>query len=367
MIDKIKNITTIALFIIITCGFMIVNIISPDNKISYSERRNLAKFPTFSFKKLYTGDLFIDFEKYSLDQFVYRDDFRGLKTFVKLNILAQKDNNGLYIVDENINKIEYPLNEKSVINAANKFNEINDKYLQNMNVKYAIIPDKNFFLASDNEYLSIDYNKLTELMDENLFDTNYINLYETLSINDYYRTDIHWSQDKLIESAAKILKEYQHNINTSDIEYTKKELYPFYGSYYGQAALKMQPDTLVYLTNEALENSIAFDHYYKTYSNIYEPEKFSGIDPYDVFLSGQKPLITIENTDSISDKGLILFRDSFGSSIAPLLLAGYSKITLIDLRLVSTNALSEFIDFSNYHDALFLYSTQTINNSFMLK
>jgi len=368
MENRIKNITAVSLFIIIIFGFMIGNIVMPDNEISYSERRTLARFPDFSRQEILQGVFFSKFEKYALDQFVSRDDFRSLKAFMVFSILRQRDYNGVYIVNQNISKTEYPLNEKSVVNAAGKISDITEKYLENINTAYSIVPDKNFFLALENGYLSIDYGKLALIMSENISEkVKYINIYDSLSIDDYYRTDIHWSQDRLIGTADRILSGMGAGKRASDIGYVKKELYPFYGSYYGQAAVKTEPDTLVYLTNSTLENARVYDHYYREYISIYEPERFNGTDPYDVFLSGQKPLVTVENPDSTEKRGLLLFKDSFGNSIAPLLLAGYSKITLIDLRLVSSDALDRFIDFSEYEDALFLYSTQTLNNSYMLK
>lgn len=346
---------------------MIGNFAAPDKEVSASERRTLAKLPEFSMQKLFSGDFFSDFDKYSLDQFIFRDDFRGFKAFVKYNILRQKDNNGIYMVNGIINKLEYPLNEKSVLNAANKLNDIYNRYLRDINTKYAVIPDKNYFLASENGYLSIDYSRMTGLMDENISEIGYIDLFKSLSIDDYYRTDIHWDQDRLIGVADKILEEMGNAARASDAKFTRRELYPFYGSYYGQAAVKANPDTLVYLTNSTLDSAMVFDHYSGTYGKIYEPERFTGIDPYDVFLSGPQPLLTIENPDSPTNRGLILIRDSFGSSIAPLLLCGYSKITLVDLRMISAEILGSYIDFTEYQDALFLYSTSILNNSYMLK
>lgn len=367
MRDNIKNIAVTVLFIIVIFGFMVGNIIMPDAVISYSERRTLTQMPKFSQKALLDGDFFKKFEEYALDQFVFREKFRGLKAFVNFNILKQKDNNGIYIVNGFISNLDYPLNEKSVLNAANKISGIYNKFLKNINTSYSIIPDKNFFLASDNDYLSIDYNKMIEIMGKNISDVKYIDIIESLSIDDYYRTDVHWSQDRLIDTADKLLNEMENDKKASDNNYTQKELYPFYGSFFGQAAVSIEPDTLIYLTNNTLENAKVFDHYYNVYGSIYEPERFDGVDPYDVFLSGQKPLITIENPDASVNKGLLLFKDSFGNSIAPLLLNGYSKITLIDLRLVSSDALGDLIDFSEYQDAMFLYCTQTLNNSYMLR
>ncbi|NLP14812.1 MAG: hypothetical protein GX383_10160 [Clostridium sp.] len=124
---------------------------------------------------------------------------------------------------------------------------------------------------------------------------------------------------------------------------------------------------MTYLTNSTLENAVVFDYESMCYSKVYMPDMFGGMDSYDVFLSGAKALITIDNPEGDSNKELILFRDSFGSSIAPLLLEGYSKITLVDLRYISTDLLGNYIDFSLNQDVLFLYNTQVINNSYMLK
>lgn len=144
-------------------------------------------------------------------------------------------------------------------------------------------------------------------------------------------------------------------------------MYPFYGAYYGQAALKLKPDTIVYLTNDIINNATVYDHIDKTYSKIYMEEKFTGVDSYDFFLSGAKSILTITNPEAVFDKELIIFRDSFGSSIAPLLLMSYSKVTLVDLRYIRTDMLGDYLDFSKDADVLFLYNTLILNNSYMLK
>ncbi len=367
MKNNLKDIVITICFIGTICGLMLANILMPDTEISYSERRTLSKAPSYSMEKLLKGKLFEDYEKYFLDQFVFRDRLRGLKAFARFNIFNQNDNNDIYIVDGSINKMEYPLNENAIINAAKKFNEVYNKYLQGMEVSYAIIPDKNYFAAARNGYLSMDYDRLLKIMKENVNNMNYIDVFHSLDLEDYYKTDIHWSQDRIIDIADKLLKEMRKDANATDVQYTEKSLYPFYGSYYGQAALRLEPDTLVYLTNEMIENAIVFDHIDKTYSKVYMADKFGTIDSYDFFLSGAKSVLTVTNPVSTTDKELIIFRDSFGSSIAPLLLHGYSKITLIDLRYIGTDLLGDYIDFSKDQDVLFLYNTLILNNSYMLK
>ncbi|NLZ83308.1 MAG: hypothetical protein GX915_06560 [Clostridiales bacterium] len=364
---QIKKLIVIGSFIVTIYGLMLFNILSPDTDISYSERRVLTKAPSYSIKELISGDYFEDYDKYFLDQFVFRDEFRGLKALTRFYIFNQKDNNKVYIKDGNINKMEYPLNEKAIINGANKFNEVYDKYLKGMNVSYSIIPDKNYFMASENGYLSMDYDRLLHLMNANIDNMNYIDIFHLLDIDDYYRTDIHWSQDKIVDIADMLLKKIRNNNDISELEYTKKSLYPFYGSYYGQAALKLDADTLVYLSNDIIENAVVYDLIDETYSKVYMEDKFATIDSYDLFLSGAKSILTISNPMATTDKELIVFRDSFGSSIAPLLLKEYSKVTLIDLRYMGTDLLGNYINFTKDQDVLFLYNTIILNNSYMLK
>jgi hypothetical protein len=346
---------------------MLINIIKPDGEYSYFERRKLLSPPNYSREKFLSGEFFENYEKYFLDQFAFRDTFRGFAAFTRLHLLNQKDNNGIYIIDGNINKIEYPLNEKAILNAARKLNQVYERYLQGLNVNYAVIPDKNYFTADKYGYLAMDYDRLLEILNDNVSHMQYIDLFAHLAIEDYYRTDIHWSQDRIIDIADIILAAMGNGTMASDLEYSIEELSHFYGALYGQAALNISPDTLFYLTNPMLENAVVFDYETMTGSKIYMPELFNNIDPYDVFLSGAKALLTITNPAAESDKELILFRDSFGSSIAPLLMSGYSKITLVDLRYITTDLVGNYIDFSNDPDVLFLYSTQILNNSFMLK
>ena len=365
--NEINNIAIIAAFIIFIYGIVLLNILLPDTEISFSERRRLLQAPSFSIESLLSGEFFENYEKYSLDQFPFRDEFRSLKAYTRFNVFKQKDNNDIYIVDGNINKIEYPLNEKAILNAANKLNEVYQKYLEDMNVSYAIIPDKNYFMADKNGYPTMDYERIIELMNDNINNMNYIDLFGLLELEDYYMTDIHWRQESIVDISRLLIEKMGDKKDSSDAHYIQNSFYPFYGSYYGQAALKTKPDTLIYLTNEMLENATVYDHIDKTYSKIYLEEKFGTTDSYDLFLSGAKSLLTITNPASSSEKELIIFRDSFGSSIAPLLLNNYSQITLVDLRYIGTDLLGNYIDFSKDQDVLFLYNTLILNNSYMLK
>ena len=103
-----------------------------------------------------------------------------------------------------------------------------------------------------------------------------------------------------------------------------------------------------------------------SYIDVYNLELAKGKDAYEIFLSGAKSLLTIENPNATTDKELLIFRDSFASSIAPMFAEGYSKITLIDIRYLAPQLLGNFVSFSG-QDVLFLYSTLVLNSSGALR
>ena len=98
---------------------------------------------------------------------------------------------------------------------------------------------------------------------------------------------------------------------------------------------------------------------------MYHTSKAEGKAPYDMFLHGPNPLLVLENPNATTDKHLIIFRDSFTSSLAPLLCEGYSKITLIDLRYIRSSAIGGYVDFTDA-DVLFIYSANILNTSMIM-
>ena len=360
MQGKIKNIIVVISFVAILSIGLLANIIAKDNEISTSERRKLAQFPKITVKKLLDGDVSEDLEKYAVDQFVGRDFFRGIKSYVSKYAFGQLDNNGLFIKDGAIYKIEYPLNKEYLEKVADKINDVYKKYLENMNVYYAIIPDKNYYL--EDAHLKIDYKEVQNIIQNRIENIKYIDLLPELTIEDYYKTDTHWKQPNIRKVVSKIEKGMDLK-DTSKVEYQEKELGDFYGVYYSQIGMKVKPDTLKYLTNDTIENCITYNYETKETGKVYDLNKYNtSTDKYDIFLSGATPIISIENPKANNNKELLLFRDSFGSSIAPLLIENYEKITLIDIRYISSDLLENYIEFNN-QDVLFLYSGLVLNHN----
>ena len=63
----------------------------------------------------------------------------------------------------------------------------------------------------------------------------------------------------------------------------------------------------------------------------------------------------------------MIFRDSFGSSLVPLLTPYYAKISVIDLRYVSSEILGDYVEFDGEGDVLFAFSTILLNSGRVLR
>ena len=339
---------------------------APAKEISEAERRPLAQAPEITGDTLLNGTFMEKFDTYSLDQFPLRDTFRKIKSLFHFNVLNQSDNNDIYIADGYAVKQEYPLNEDSVKHAADRFQAVYDKYLADSNVYMSIVPDKGQYLASGSGHLTLSFAQLNAMMQTAMPWAQHIDLYDSLDYEDYYRTDVHWRQEHLFEAAETICAAMGVTApDAMDFTVTALER-PFYGVYYGQAALPMEPETMYLLESDLLRDCRVYDYESGQYTPVYNMDKLNSRDLYEVFLSGSRSLLTIENPNANTDRELIIFRDSFGSAIAPLLVQDYASVTLVDIRYIHLDLLGRFLAFHGQDD-LFLYSVPILNNSQTIK
>lgn len=343
-------------------GLAIFSWLKPSTEVSMSERRKLAKFPIPTEQALMKGTYINQFEKYTLDQFPYRDSFRTMKSISEYYFLRKNDNHGIFIKDGYAVKMEYPFNENMVKNATNKFCKIYDHYGKGKvnQVYVSVIPDKAYFLSDETNHLSFEYSRLFDIVKQELSFATYVDLTSSLSIEDYYKTDSHWRQEELLDVANVLADAMAIKLSNDYIK--KKVEKPFYGVYYGQAALPFASEDMYYLTNQELEDCIVYRPDTEKITSLFDAEKLESRDMYDVYLSGAAPVLYIENPNVKSKKELVVFRDSFASSFVPLLAEGYSKITLIDIRYIGNDQIGDYVNFEGT-DMLFLYSATLLNHS----
>ena len=364
--NKMKNILTIAVFCIIIFGLAISHLVLADAEISKTERRKMAQSPEFSVATILSGKYSDELEEYLSDQFPLREAFRKFKASLHFGIFRQSDSNGFYLHEGSIIKSEPVLKEDQVSYAASLFQNIYENNLAGMNVYFSVVPDKAYFTQSRSRP-SMDYEKLVSMMKTGFKDAQYIDIFGLLSLEAYYTTDSHWRQDKIFPVAEHLAAFMgAGDTLTPESQYTENKLYPFYGVYLGQAAMSVPADEINYLTSSHTENSILTGFEFDGEKSLYTLDKFDGLDSYDIFLNGAQAILEITCDTATTDRELIIFRDSFGSSLAPLLVGAYAKITIVDLRYCNSTLLPQLIDFEN-QDVLFIYSTTLLNGAMVMK
>ena len=370
-----RKLTVLAvLFFVITAACWVW----PDAEVSDAERRKLAQMPDLTLENVMNGSFMSDFESFTLDQFPLRDQMRTLKAMAEYNLFQKKDNNGLYEVDGYVAKILYPYNESSVSYAAKKFGEIYENFLDGNceNIYVTVIPDKGHYMAEGNGYPIVSLEEMQAGLHSGMSYARMIFLNQKLNLESFYKTDSHWKQEELLDAMKAFSQVMDLPMAAKLDEFTTEKVAAedFHGVYYGQSALPLRAEPILYLIWDEIEDCKAFNYELNQEVTVYQPEKLTGRDPYDFYLGGAAALITVENPAAAQraeeageePRELILFRDSFGSSIAPLFLADYARVTLVDIRYMQSSMLDQYIEFDG-QDVLFLYGAAMINDSFTFK
>ncbi len=363
--EKFKKITVVALFLLFIFGFFFLHLILPDAEFSEAERKPLAQVPTLSAEGIVSGDYFNDAETYLLEQFPLRQTFLNCKRWIDKNIFLMRSSGGYLTLKGHLTKIETTTNKEQIQYAVDLSNRIIEKHPELGKVYYAVIPDKNYYLSQGNALPTIDYETIFTLAEG--IRGEKIDLTHLLSIDDYYRTDSHWRQERILPVAEALC--LAMGVQPADPNsYSSTVLDGFKGVYYALTNSPPEPESLIYLRNKAIDNALTErmgNGMQMEQMEIYNEGNFNKelTDSYDVFLEGPESVITINNPNATSDKHLILIRDSFGSSLTPLLVDSYAKITVLDLRYINSNHFAYAgVDFTDA-DVLFLYSTNVFNSA----
>lgn len=362
-----RSILTSVLFFGVLGCFLAGTLLFGNTDLSYSERRKLAPFPKLEAKAILSGQWQEEFEDFATDHVGFREQLLKIKSLSSRYVFGNLDDDGITSHDKHLIQVEREIHEDSLDYAAGIFADIVQKDLAGTSCKVylSIIPDKSYFLKKD-EYLNMDYEAFFEQVKEKMEFGNWIDLRNTLQLDDYYYTDPHWRQEKILDAATRLADSM--GVRLLDAYTVKTALNDFIGQTGGRTMLPSGSDTLRCLWNEEMKDWTVrrYDTGKPEVSAIYDLDKAQGMDPYQIFLGGSSGMIEIDNPHADPNRQLIVFSDSYGSSMVPLLAGGYSKTTLIDLRNLPHWRLKSLIDFKD-QDVLFLYSTSVLNASQSMK
>lgn len=335
---RFKTFATIALFGCLIIGLGLATFLTPDKDYSVYERRQLAQMPEYD-PDAPLADYFTDWEDYLVDQFVFRDGFRFLKGIFARDILQSSDVNGYVVKDGSEAELLYLTNGERIDSNLSVLESVRGELFADASAYFAVIPDKSVYMDLP---LGLDYGYIADSAAER-FQGEQVDLSDSLTADDFYRTDIHWKQENLKAVYETLRSQMNPDLPAWEaLDARLQSAGDFYGVLYGQAAYPIAPDELNYLVSDRLEGCTLTIVDTGGSAEIYQPDKASGDDPYDLFMGGENAITIIENPNVTNGRELVLFRDSFARSLAPLLAAGYEKITLIDLRWIRSSYLAQF-------------------------
>ena len=323
-----------------------------------------------------SGKFMSGYEDYATDQFPLREQFRTLKALTGLYVFGQKDNNGVYLArTATPPSWNIPLNEGSVDHAADRFRYLYENLMAGRGRKgLPLRHPRQELLSRGGKRLSRHglSKPSSEALRKQTDFAQYIDLFGHADRWTITTAPTPTGGRKgCLTVAADTLAacDGRDAARTTAIRSRMLDR-PYYGVYYGYAALPMEPDQLRLphqrhcwrtarsTTTRPASPAPVYDH----------GKRCAGKDPYELFLSGsdvaadRSKIRTRKPTGSWS-----IFRDSFGSSLAPLLVPGLRQGDAGGYPLSSQQPDGQATGPSPITDVLFLYSAPVLNNSETLK
>ena len=359
--NRLREYLNLGVFVLVLGAFFLLNLVTKPPLILASERRAPAQLPAFTLRSVASGSFMARFEQYAADRFAFRESFRTLRAVTVFGLFLQSDKNGLYFGDAGAGEFK-ALDPVSVRQAAEKIRAAAEA-LGDCPIYFALVPDKSIYAG---KYLpGFDLEATERLLTEALDGITYIPLADCLDAGCFYRSDLHWDQPAIEAVVARLCGAMGAEHDFSG--YSLADAGAFSGVYAGQLALPIAPDRMRYLDAAQLQALVFNDTTLQFEERpVYDPARLLGVDPYDFFLQGPQAIVQLENP-SAPEGELYLFRDSYGSSLAPLLACAYRSVTLIDLRYIDMRVLDQFVQIKPGADVLFIYSAQILNNPSVLR
>lgn len=380
----------IGLFALVLCGTSLLTAVLPKKERSENENRTLAQMPTIvnenklkaaknpadvwnSVKWKYindrTGKAFKDdFETFLCDHLAGREMWVKFSNGIQ-RLSGKQEINGVYTYDGRMIQTFKDFDAELVNDSINAINGFAERF-----------PDKQTFLMiapTAQEFVSNKIPSYVGLASEKSFiddcykkarNVTTIDCHSFLagSANEYiyYRTDHHWTSlgaFRAYQSAAKALGYTAYGYNSFNIETVSSD---FRGTLYSRTLDdSVIPDSIEYYTLSKNEpqvkmtcmNGASVDEY----DSLYVREFLEQKDKYSSFTGSNAPIVTIE-TDVDNDKTLLIVKDSYAHSLVPFLSKHYSKITMADMRYISTD-LNQLIKLGDYSQVMFMFNAITFS------
>lgn len=356
--NKLSKIMIVAVFLGFIGLFFILLPVMPDVEFSQQENRILQQLPEFSLSSLAEGTFTADFEKYTTDQFPFRDAWTALKARCEL-LSGKKENNGVYYCDGGvlITDFDAPADETvdSAVDALNAWVEYTDTPIY-----FGLIPGAGEVWSSLLPAGAPNASQ-QEVIDRAYGRSQAVNIDIASALREhageyiFYRTDHHWTSlgafygyealCRAWDLPAPDLASYDRQVVSED----------FYGTTYSSSGFAwVAPDEMeTFVPDDGTVTLTDYGSLEPATEPMYDTSFLDVKDKYAMFLGGNTSLLSVDTGHE--GPRLLIVRDSYTDSLVPFLTANFSRIDLVDLRYYK-DSLAMYADENDFDMILVLYS-----------
>ncbi len=368
--EKISQIIMVSVFLVFIIGFAVWSFLLKDREFSEMENRNLAQFPTFSWKNIKDGSFTDGLEKYVSDQLPFKDELVTLKTDTD-RLLLHDLQNGVYFGKDGYYLQDYKQNTAQIEKNVGCINDL-AKLCPDADINFMLVPNSisvmsdklPSFSTTEDQQKTID--KVKDSLDEKIkFYCPMSDLKKAAENGTqvFYKTDHHWTSDGARVGFDGLMKFMGEDELKAD--YSVKELDNFLGTLYSKApSALVQKDTMKLLTDKNTSLSVTYADQKKTADTIFDSSFEDKKDKYSTFFGGNYAKVNITSSNAAQNKKVLILKDSYANCAMPYFTSMYSDVTMIDLRFYHVQPLtvSEYIKENKIDKVILLYNVDFLNS-----
>lgn len=362
---KWQSCVTVIIFCLLIFGFAAVTIVKPPSEFSETENRVLTRRPELKAEAIFDGDFQTNYEEYLADQFVWRNQWIGLKTLVERTLL-KRESKDIYFAEDGylIEKHTGSFTTKTALRNIAALAEFVQRYEEQFGTGHVtvliapnaveILQDKlPPFAPSSGESGYLE--RIAQNLPEDVwFDAAPV-LRKHMDEELYYRTDHHWKT----LAAFYVYQEWAKRQGYSIPELTDYEVQTvtdcFEGTIQSKLGISSVGDSIeLFFPIQEPTCTVYKESSGKTENSLYDFEALNTKDKYAVYFGGNEPFMKIR-TEAENGVKILVIKDSYANCFIPFMLGEFEEIDVLDLR-YTNQSLSERIAEGGYTDILVLYN-----------
>jgi len=356
---------TVIVFCFLIFGFTVATIRKTSSEFSEIENRVLAQKPDIKLEAILDGEFEADYEEYLNDQFVWRNQWISLKTFVE-RLLLKRETKDIYfakdgyLIEKHSDSFKTQVAKRNMIALAEFVKQYEEKIgIEHISVLIVpnavdILQDKLppfADLGGGGDYLR---QMEEELPREVWFDLTSV-LCEHTDKELYYRTDHHWKTLAAFYAYQAWTKRQGYFMPALTDYEIQTVAYNFEGTVQSKLGIQTKEDTIeLFIPKTEFSYNVYKESTGEIKNSLYDYTALYTKDKYAVYFGGNESFLKI-STEAENGSKILVIKDSYANCFIPFMLGEFQTIDVVDLR-YTNQKLSELVEEGDYTDLMILYN-----------